>query len=131
MADNREVRIKIRNLKKSFTDKKHNTLQVLNGLSLDVYTNEFLVILGPGQCGKTVLLNLILGLDTPDEGTIEFSGGTPAKGEVGMVFQRVCPLPLEDGHTECRGLPEVPRRGQGEAPRGGQGPYQAGGARGL
>ncbi len=93
MADNREVRIKIRNLKKSFTDKKHNTLQVLNGLSLDVYTNEFLVILGPGQCGKTVLLNLILGLDTPDEGTIEFSGGTPAKGEVGMVFQRYALFP--------------------------------------
>lgn len=93
MADNREVRIKIRGLKKSFTDKKHNTLQVLDGLSLDVYKNEFLVILGPGQCGKTVLLNLILGLDTPDEGTIEFSGGTPAKGEIGMVFQRYALFP--------------------------------------
>lgn len=93
MADNREVRIKIRGLKKSFTDKKHNTLQVLDGLSLDVYKNEFLVILGPGQCGKTVLLNLILGLGTPDEGTIEFSGGTPAKGEIGMVFQRYALFP--------------------------------------
>ena len=93
MADNREVRIKIRGLKKSFTDKKHNTLQVLDGLSLDVYKNEFLVILGPGQCGKTVLLNLILGPDTPDEGTIEFSGGTPAKGEIGMVFQRYALFP--------------------------------------
>ena len=93
MADNREVRIKIRGLKKSFTDKKHNTLQVLDGLSLDVYKNEFLVILGPGQCGKTVLLNLLLGLDTPDEGTIEFSGGTPAKGEIGMVFQRYALFP--------------------------------------
>lgn len=93
MADNREVRIKIRGLKKSFTDKKYNTLQVLDGLSLDVYKNEFLVILGPGQCGKTVLLNLILGLDTPDEGTIEFSGGTPAKGEIGMVFQRYALFP--------------------------------------
>ena len=93
MADNREVRIKIRGLKKTFTDKKHNTLQVLDGLSLDVYKNEFLVILGPGQCGKTVLLNLILGLDTPDEGTIEFSGGTPAKGEIGMVFQRYALFP--------------------------------------
>ena len=58
-----------------------------------MYKNEFLVILGPGQCGKTVLLNLILGLDTPDEGTIEFSGGTPAKGEIGMVFQRYALFP--------------------------------------
>ena len=99
MADNREVRIKIRGLKKSFTDKKHNTLQVLDGLSLDVYKNEFLVILGPGQCGKTVLLNLILGLDTPDEGTIEFSGGTPARTCSKAV---IAPAPLPSHHLPQR-----------------------------
>lgn len=93
VADNRKVRISVRNVKKSFTDKKKGTLEVLAGLSLDVYENEFLVILGPGQCGKTVLLNMIAGLLEPDEGTIEFSGGTPAKGDIGVVFQRYALFP--------------------------------------
>lgn len=121
MADNREVRIKIRGLKKSFTDKKHNTLQVLDGLSLDVYKNEFLVILGPGQCGKTVLLNLILGLDTPDEGTIEFSGGTPAKGEIGMVFQRYALFPWKtviqnvEACPKFHGVDKAKRREEAQA----------------
>lgn len=93
VADSRKVRISVRNLKKSFTDKKKGTLEVLAGLSLDVYENEFLVILGPGQCGKTVLLNLMAGLLEPDEGSIEFSGGTPAKGDIGVVFQRYALFP--------------------------------------
>lgn len=93
MADDRKIRIKIRDVKKTFRDKKGTELKVLDGLSLDVYENEFLVILGPGQCGKTVLLNMISGLSEPDEGTIEFSGGTPAKGDIGVVFQRYALFP--------------------------------------
>lgn len=93
MADERKIRIKIRDVKKTFRDKKGTELKVLDGLSLDVYENEFLVILGPGQCGKTVLLNMISGLSEPDEGTIEFSGGTPAKGDIGVVFQRYALFP--------------------------------------
>ena len=93
VGDERKIRIKIRDLKKTFRDKKGTELKVLDGLSLDVYENEFLVILGPGQCGKTVLLNMISGLSEPDEGTIEFSGGTPAKGDIGVVFQRYALFP--------------------------------------
>lgn len=93
MADDRKIRIKIRDVKKTFRDKKGTELKVLDGLSLDVYENEFLVILGPGQCGKTVLLSMISGLSEPDEGTIEFSGGTPAKGDIGVVFQRYALFP--------------------------------------
>ena len=93
MAEDRKVRISIRDIKKSFKEKDGGTLNVLNGLSLDVYENEFLVILGPGQCGKTVLLNILAGLLEPDEGTVEFSGGTPAKGDIGVVFQRYALFP--------------------------------------
>lgn len=93
MADDRKVRIKIRDLHKTFKEKDGSTLNVINGLNLDVYENEFLVVLGPGQCGKTVLLNMMAGLSVPDSGTIEFSGGTPAKGDIGVVFQRYALFP--------------------------------------
>ena len=93
MASNQKVRISIRDVRKSFREKDGSTLNVLDGVSLDVYENEFLVLLGPGQCGKTVLLNMLAGLSEPDEGSIEFSGGTPKKGDIGVVFQRYALFP--------------------------------------
>ncbi len=61
--------ISIRNLWKKF-----DTLQVMAGLSLDVKPGETLVILGPSGIGKSVLLKHIIGLCTPDEGTVEIDG---------------------------------------------------------
>jgi phospholipid/cholesterol/gamma-HCH transport system ATP-binding protein len=61
--------IKVRNLWK-----RYGQLQVLKGLDLDVFDNETLVILGPSGVGKSVLLKQILGLESPDEGTIEIDG---------------------------------------------------------
>ena len=68
---------------------------VVEKVSFDVYDNEFLVLLGPGRCGKSVLLNLIGGLMKPDFGKV-FLDGVPVTGpnpEMGMVFQRTGLLP--------------------------------------
>ncbi len=48
--------------------------QVLNGIDLDIPTGETLVILGRSGTGKSVLLKHIIGLMTPDAGTIEVDG---------------------------------------------------------
>lgn len=82
MAENR-VKIAVKSLSKTFETKK-GTLEVLNDVSFDVYENEFLVILGPGQCGKTVMLNIMADIEQADGGTVEFDGSS----EVGFVFQR-------------------------------------------
>ncbi|MDO4269759.1 MAG: ABC transporter ATP-binding protein [Eubacteriales bacterium] len=86
------VKIRLRNITKSFYAKGKNT-PVLGDISLDVYENEFLVLLGPGQCGKTVILNIIAGLEEQSSGTIEFSGGRPKMGELGVVFQKYALFP--------------------------------------
>ena len=58
--DGKEKRVKLtlKNISKSFYARKE-IFEAVNNVSLDVYENEFLVILGPGQCGKSVLLNMI------------------------------------------------------------------------
>lgn len=62
----KEVKIKIRNLSKSF-GKKH----VLNGVDLDLYKGESLVVIGGSGTGKSVLIKCIQGLLKPDSGSIK------------------------------------------------------------
>lgn len=54
--------------------KKYGQLQVLKGLSLDIFDNETLVILGRSGVGKSVLLKQIIGLEPPDQGYVEVNG---------------------------------------------------------
>ena len=62
---------------------------VVHNLDLSVKENEFVVLFGPGQCGKTTILNLIAGLEQPTEGEIivdnrKVTGPDPSTG---MVYQ--------------------------------------------
>ena len=59
--------IEIRNLNAGYDDKL-----VLKDVSLDVYPDDFLGIIGPNGGGKTTLLKLILGLLKPESGEIRF-----------------------------------------------------------
>ena len=45
----------------------------LDGVSLDIYEGEILVILGPSGSGKTTLLNVLSGLDIPTSGEIIYT----------------------------------------------------------
>lgn len=67
----------------------------INDVSIDVRENEFLVLLGPGQCGKTVLLNIIAGLLEPTVGEVELDG-EKVQGcdkRMSMVFQQTAIFP--------------------------------------
>ena len=83
-------RMEIRNLSKTFFSKK-GYFTAIDNVSFDVYDGEFLVILGPGRCGKTVMLNIIAGVEDATEGQIIYNG-KEWKGlnpEIGMVFQKL------------------------------------------
>jgi len=62
-------KIEIRGLTKSFGPKS-----VLKGIDLDVGVGESLVVIGGSGTGKSVLIKCVLGLMTPDAGSIRIDG---------------------------------------------------------
>jgi len=65
-SDNKDVVISIRKLYKSF-DENH----VLQGVDLELYKGENLVVLGRSGTGKSVLIKIIVGLLKADRGTVK------------------------------------------------------------
>jgi ABC-type branched-subunit amino acid transport system ATPase component len=70
-------------LKISDLDFAYGQLQVLFGISLDVYEGEALALLGTNGAGKSTLLRVISGLEKPTAGTVSYFGeditGMPAE----------------------------------------------------
>lgn len=60
--------LEIRNLTVGYDDKPY----VLKNISLDVFQNDFLGVIGPNGGGKTTLLKTVLGLVNPASGSISF-----------------------------------------------------------
>jgi len=72
--------------------KKFDELTVVNQVSVDIESNEFVCILGPSGCGKTTLLRMIAGLEIVNSGHILLDGkdlvSVPSRNrEFGIVFQ--------------------------------------------
>ncbi|MHA1124433.1 MAG: ABC transporter ATP-binding protein [Candidatus Heimdallarchaeota archaeon] len=70
----------------------------LRGVSFEINHGEFLAIMGPSGAGKTTLVNLLTGLDSPDKGTVYLEGKNIAlmndleltefrRDQVGLIFQ--------------------------------------------
>ncbi|MBR5111058.1 MAG: ABC transporter ATP-binding protein [Clostridia bacterium] len=51
-----------------------NAVKALDGVSLEIYRGELLVILGSSGSGKSTLLNMLGGMDRPDKGSIYYQG---------------------------------------------------------
>lgn len=85
-------KIRLRGVTKRFGDKL-----VLDGIDLDVAPQTSMVVIGGSGSGKSVLLKCILGLITPDAGSIEIDGQDvlrlppkerdAARARIGMLFQ--------------------------------------------
>jgi multiple sugar transport system ATP-binding protein len=78
--------------------KRFGAITAVEDIDITVPDNEFFCIFGPPGCGKTTLLRLWLGLDTPDEGTVVIDGREvtrhpPAERNLSMVFQNLALFP--------------------------------------
>src|SRR3954454_10271824 len=81
-----------------------NSLEVLKGVSLDIFKNEYVALMGPSGSGKSTLMNILGCLDTPTSGTYILNGNDVSKmsdddlaeirnQEIGFVFQQFNLLP--------------------------------------
>lgn len=97
---------------------KGGSFEVIGNIDLAIQENEFVVLFGPGQCGKTTMANIISGLQEPTRGTVklqgkEVHGPGPDRG---VVYQTIALFPwmtamenVEYG-PKVRGIPKEERR---------------------
>jgi putative ABC transport system ATP-binding protein len=96
--------VSLRSVSKRYT-RGSQQVPVLDDLNLDIEAGEFVALMGPSGSGKTTTLNLIGGLDTPDEGAVTVAGqrldrmSSPALASwrarhIGFVFQCYHLLPM-------------------------------------
>ena len=81
-----------------------NTIEVLKGVTLDVFKNDYVALMGPSGSGKSTLMNILGCLDSPTSGTYVLNGKDVSKmddnalaevrnKEIGFVFQQFNLLP--------------------------------------
>jgi putative ABC transport system ATP-binding protein len=96
--------VRLRNVDKRYARGKQS-VEVLQGLSLDIPKGEFVALMGPSGSGKTTLLNLIGGIDQPTSGDVvvggtniaTLNGGKLAKWRsrnIGFIFQLYNLIPV-------------------------------------
>jgi NitT/TauT family transport system ATP-binding protein len=74
--------IRIRDLRKTF-----GQLIAIDGVSVDIASGEFFMIVGPSGCGKTTLLRILASLESVTSGTIEIETPSSQRPVNSMIFQ--------------------------------------------
>ncbi|OMP68851.1 nitrate ABC transporter ATP-binding protein, partial [Agrobacterium tumefaciens] len=83
VAASRMPALEVRNLRKTFRERR-SEVHVLNDLSLQVQSGEFVSIIGPSGSGKSTLFHIIGGLTPPDSGSV-LMDGRDVTGKKGLI----------------------------------------------
>ncbi|MEV6193662.1 ABC transporter ATP-binding protein [Streptomyces sp. NPDC051920] len=77
--------------------KTFGAVRAVDGLDLDVAAGETVALLGRNGAGKSTAISLLIGLNEPDEGSVELFGGRPEDsvraGRIGAMLQDARPVP--------------------------------------
>jgi putative ABC transport system ATP-binding protein len=95
--------IHLKDIQKSYFIGKQ-ALPVLKGVSMDIYKNEYVALMGPSGSGKSTLMNILGCLDSPTNGQYVLNGQDVStmpddsladvrNTEIGFVFQQFNLLP--------------------------------------
>ena len=98
-----EVIIRLEEIQKSYF-MGNQAIPVLKGISLDIFKNEYVALMGPSGSGKSTLMNILGCLDSPTGGKYILNGKDVSKmedddlaevrnTEIGFVFQQFNLLP--------------------------------------
>jgi putative ABC transport system ATP-binding protein len=90
--------IQLDNLQKSYF-MGTQAIPVLKGITLDIFRNEYVALMGPSGSGKSTLMNILGCLDSPTGGKYVLNGKDVSKmkdddlaevrnSEIGFVFQQ-------------------------------------------
>ncbi|GAB3061581.1 ABC transporter ATP-binding protein [Intrasporangium mesophilum] len=90
--------VEVKGLCKTFRREGGEVVPAVDGVDLEIGPGEMVVLLGPSGCGKTTLLRSLVGLETPESGTISANGRLvyssaervdlpPEKRGISMMFQ--------------------------------------------
>lgn len=79
--------LEVKKIRKSFAD-----IEVLKGISFNLFSGEIVALLGPSGCGKSTILSIIAGIESQDEGEIFWNSEPldpipPHKRDFGLMFQ--------------------------------------------
>ena len=97
--------LSIKNVVKTFNPSEDIKVKALNGISLEIQKEEFVVISGPSGSGKSTLLNIIGGLDGATEGSIALEDDNVSslnekelaifrRDHIGFIFQAYNLIPV-------------------------------------
>lgn len=86
-------KVAVENLSKTYLTKDGGSVEALKDVSFEVTEQELLCIVGPNGCGKTTLLRLIAGLDTPTQGKILIDNEPTKPGKAALIFQEFSLFP--------------------------------------
>ena len=109
--------ISLRDIRKDYPS-GDTVLHVLKGINLDIYENEFVVVLGESGCGKSTMMNIIGGMDYPTSGTLivegkDFSRPTEKqltdyrRDYLGFIFQSYNLMPNLTARENIRFIAEI------------------------
>ena len=97
LGEKKEILAVLKDVTKEFPS-GDGVLKVLKGINLEIYKNEFVVVLGESGCGKSTMMNIVGGMDFLTDGTLtiegkDFSHPTDAelteyrRAYIGFIFQ--------------------------------------------
>src|SRR3954464_10923708 len=92
MTGQRDALVELTGVSKTFG----GSTTALAPTSLSFARAKTTVLIGPSGCGKSTLLRLIIGLVTPDAGTIRFNG-EPVTADAVQQFRRRVGYVIQDG----------------------------------